>query len=247
MEIKSHLATKTIKKTNILDHVTLTIKKGSIYGLIGPNGAGKTTFIRSMLQIYSLTSGNITIDGVSVNDKQFYKVKQNIGCVLDFLGLYKDLSAWENVEFFHRLFFPKATAIDRRQDIEKALKQVNLIDKKDSRIIFFSKGQKQRLAIARAIINRPKLLILDEPTNGLDVENIISLREYLLEINKKGVTIFISSHNLSELEKISTNIGFLGNGKILKEIDSKELNINKNIHTERSILESEYKKVFGIS
>ncbi len=247
MEIKSCLATKTVKKINILDHVNLTVKSGSIYGLVGPNGAGKTTFIRSMLQMYNLTSGDIIIDSVSVKDKLFYKVKQNIGCVLDVFGLYKDLSAWENVEFFHRLFFRNATAISRKQDIESVLKQVNLLDKKDSYITYFSKGQKQRLAIARAIVNRPRLLILDEPTNGLDVENIIALREYLRTINKQGVTIFISSHNLSELEKICTDIGFLGNGKMLKEINILDLKFDKNIHTERSILESEYKKIFGIS
>lgn len=248
MEVIANLACKTIGNKKILDNVSLRVESGSVYGLVGPNGAGKTTFIRTLLNIYNLTSGDITIDGVSVKNKNFYKIKSRIGCVLDFLGLYKDLTAWENIEFFHRLFFPKAGRVARESDITEVLNTVGLTPKKNDSIAFFSRGQKQRLAIARAMINRPRLLILDEPTSGLDVENVIVLREYISDLHSQGVTILICSHYLSELEKICTHVGFIKGGKLLKESTIETLlKEYSGGNTKEGVLESAYKVIFKLA
>jgi ABC-2 type transport system ATP-binding protein len=243
MEVIAKGATKTIGDKNILDGINLHIQTGSVYGLIGPNGAGKTSFIRTLLNIYNLTSGDIIVGGVSVKNSGFYKTKSQIGCVLDFLGLYKDLTAWANIEFFHRLFFPKASQTTRSEDITKALNMVGLLSKKDEKITFFSKGQKQRLAIARAVINKPKLLILDEPTSGLDVESIILLREYIKDLQNQGATVLISSHHLSELEKTCTHVGFINEGKIVKESAIDDLEGERK----EGVLENAYKTIFKLS
>lgn len=249
MEIIAKDVSKTIKEKNLLKNINIHVKSGEVYGLIGPNGAGKSTFIRLVLGIYSKFSGIITVGGVNVSDsKSFTKLKYKIGAVLDHLGLYKDLTAAQNIEFFHRIYFPKANVQTRNNDILEALKLVNLLHKKDEKINLFSKGEKQRLALARAFINKPRLLILDEPTIGLDVDGVFMVREYIKNIKKLGTTILVSSHNLNELQKICDNYGFIQNGVILEEATFDEL-VNKYCanNTERtddSKLEIIYKNIF---
>lgn len=247
MEIIAKNVSKVINNQSILKKVDLHVKSGEIYGLIGPNGAGKSTFTRLLLGIYNLSSGSITIDGISVNSKNFINIKSKIGCVLDHLGLYKDLTAWENIEFFHRIYFPNATQKDRNKDILSVLDLVDLNHKKDEKITMFSKGQKQRLALARAFINNPKLLILDEPTVGLDVEGVFMVREYIENAKKCGTTVFLNSHNLSELQKICDKYGFIKNGVLLQEASFNSL-INKYASGDKdnADLEFIYKKIFSI-
>ena len=250
MEIVATNVCKTIKGKDILKDINLHIKSGSIYGLIGPNGAGKSTFTRLLLNIYSLSSGTISVDKVNVDDSEFIKKKYKIGCVLDNLGLYKDLTAYENIEFFHRIYFPNTSSHNRKQDILSVLDLVDLTQKANEKITMFSKGQKQRLALARAFINKPKLLILDEPTVGLDVEGIFMVRNYIKSVNQNGTTVFVNSHNLTELEKVCDTYGFINEGNLIEQSDLNSL-IKKYCPSESTYsnkvnLESIYRKIFKI-
>ena len=246
MEIIAIELSKKIKDKNILNSVYLHVKKGKIYGLIGPNGAGKTSLIRTLLGIYKPTSGSVTINGVSPVDKEFIKLKYKIGVVMDHLGLYKDLTVWENLEFFHRIYFPNAKKNIRKEDIELALKITNMHHKRYENIVFLSRGQKQRLAISRALVIKPKLLVLDEPTTGLDVEGRILLRELLKNINDMGITILLSSHNLNELQKICSTFAFINRGKIVEESNFNELKIKYKLFGKEFSLEDIYREIFKL-
>lgn len=250
MEIIAKNVSKNIKEKILLKNINIHVKDGEVYGLIGPNGAGKSTFIRLVLGIYTKFSGIITVNGVNVLDnKAFTNLKYKIGAVLDHLGLYKDLTAFQNVEFFHRIYFPKAKATIRNNDILEVLGLVNLLHKKDEKINLFSKGEKQRLALARAFINKPNLLILDEPTIGLDVEGVFMVREYIKNVKKLGTTILISSHNLSELQRICDTCGFIQNGVMLEEASFDELVskycVNNDKNNNDTELEIIYKSIFN--
>lgn len=248
MEIIARNVSKRIGTKNILRNINLHIKSGSVYGLIGPNGAGKTTFAQLIMNIYIPTSGEITINGISTQDKEFQKMKFYISCVMDHLGLYKNLTASENIEFFHRIYFPNASKVERKHDIEKFLSFFDLQDKANDKITFFSKGERQRLALARACINNPRLIILDEPTTGLDVQGILLVRSYLQQLKKQGITVLINSHNLSELEKVCDCYGFINKGELLEQGSFKTLKEKyKNELIEEEIdLESIYRVIFNV-
>lgn len=215
MEIIIQNVSKSIDGEDILQDVSLEIGRGETFALIGPNGAGKTTLVRIILGLYKATRGEVFVDGVNVKDKDYERVKQKIGFLLDNIGLFKDLTAWENMEFFDRIYFPSDSFQKRNERITRLLKMVDLYPKRDNNITFFSRGMKQRLALARAMINDPLLLILDEPSRGLDLEGQLMLREYITEIKSNGSTIFINSHDLKEIQKISTKIAIIQNGRIL--------------------------------
>jgi len=248
MEIDVNKVCKKIDEKFILNNVNIKVNSGSIYGLIGPNGAGKTTFARLLLNIYNTTSGKITVDGIDVQTKDFETVKPYISCVMDNLGLYKDLTAAENVEFFHRIYFPKSVNSKRKKEIQSALELFELSEKANEKINFFSKGERQRLALARASINNPKLLILDEPTTGLDLQGILTVRRYLQQIKKQGATVLINSHNLSELEKVCDYYGFINNGIILKQGTLEELKefYKEGSESKNIELEDIYKEIFNV-
>ncbi len=206
---------KIIDHKEILQHIDLTIDDGEIFSLIGPNGAGKTTLVRLILNLYSPTTGKISVNHIPVADKEFGQEKYKIGFLLDNLGLFKDLSAWDNMEFFDRIYYPKEEKAKRRERIERGLKLVGLSEHAGSKITFFSRGMKQRLCLARALIHQPKLLILDEPLRGLDLEGQILVRNLLLQLKKEGCTIFVNSHNLDETQRIATQLAFIKEGRIL--------------------------------
>ena len=215
MEIKFNNVCKTIGTKKILSNVSFSIPPGSVFALIGPNGAGKTTIGRILLNTYEVSSGSVTVDGVNVSDKKYAKLKDQIGFVLDNLGLFNSLNAWQNVEFFDRVYHKNDTSINRVNRIQKALASVDLLSRKDEKPTFFSRGMKQRLAIARLLTCDPNLVFLDEPSKGLDVEGKLAIRQYIRQLKSKGVTTFLCSHDLSELEKIVTHIAFINNGEIL--------------------------------
>lgn len=249
MDIIANNVCKKIGEKFILKDINIKVKSGSAYGLIGPNGAGKTTFSRLLLNIYNVTSGEIKIGGIDVQNKNFEHLKPYISCVMDNLGLYKDLTASENVEFFHRIYFPKANENKRKKDIKKVLDLFELSEKANEKINFFSKGERQRLALARASVNSPKLLILDEPTTGLDVQGILTVRNYINHMKKQGVTILINSHNLSELEKVCDYYAFINKGVIVEQGNLKELKeYYKDINNENAEIELEdiYKEIFNV-
>ncbi|HEY5587740.1 MAG TPA: ABC transporter ATP-binding protein, partial [Candidatus Paceibacterota bacterium] len=230
MELIIKNVCKKIGDNNILTNVNLNIKKGDTFALVGPNGAGKTTLIRIILGLYEMTKGEVYVDGVSITSKEYNQKKNEISFVLDNLGLFRDLNAWENIEFFDRIYNPKSTKNDRKARIEKILKEIDLFNKSKDNISFFSRGMKQRLAIGRTLVNTPKLFILDEPSKGLDVEGQVFLVDYIKRLKKTGCTIFINSHDLSYIEKVCDCVAFIKNGEIIAfdkyENLSKKLSLN---------------------
>jgi ABC-2 type transport system ATP-binding protein len=207
----SHLS-KKIGKTQILDDISLTVQSGEIFSYLGPNGAGKTTTLRILLNILKPTSGTVTVLGTDVTSPEYRHTRKKIGFVLENTGLYEYLSAADNLEFYDRLY---NSPDGRQKRITRLLEQVDLSAVKDKPVSTFSFGMKQRLALARALINDPSLLFLDEPMKGLDVEGRVMIRKILLDLKKNGATIFLNSHDLDEMQRISSRVAVINKGKLL--------------------------------
>ena len=196
-----------------VDDLSLTVKQGEIFGLIGPNGAGKTTTIRMAAGLLSPTLGRALIAGVDVVQAPEH-AQQHIGYLADFFALYEDLKVWEYLDYFaHAYKLPEAEIPAR---ITEVIVQVNLEVKRDAMIRGLSRGMKQRLGIARAIIHRPKVMLLDEPASGLDPKARLELRNLLRSLRDQGATILISSHILTELEGFCTSIGIMEKGRLVR-------------------------------
>jgi ABC-2 type transport system ATP-binding protein len=200
-------------KTVALNKLNLSVNKGDIYGLIGPNGAGKTTTFKIVATILKPTSGVVTIAGMSMAPDFIREIRRKIGYMPDSFGVYEDMTVEEYLSFF-------AAAYDivnpRRQKlVEDVLALVDLSDKRTFLIETLSRGMQQRLGIARVLIHDPELLILDEPASGLDPRARIEIRSLLLELQKMGKTILISSHILADLGEICNRIGIIEKGKLL--------------------------------
>jgi len=237
--IISHL-TKIIKERKILDDINLTISSGSSVALVGANGAGKTSLIRCLLGLYSKYDGNIIIDECDIRSKNFSEQKQKIAFMLDTTGLFATLSAWENIEFYDRLH--KNDSSSRRKRISNVLNSINLLNRSKEMLHGYSKGMKQRLSIGRTMILNPKLIILDEPFQGLDVEGRIFLCDYLTRLKKGGCTIIISSHDLYMIEKFCEQIIFVKEGKIVAQ---KYINItNEDVNGVYFLRTSNNKKIY---
>ena len=244
MEINISDVTKKFKNNKVLDDISLKIKEGNTALIVGKNGAGKTTLIRLILNLYNVTSGNILVDNINVSSREYDKVKEKIGFLNDNIGLFKEFTAWDNIEFFHRIYFPNATSNQRKIDIEYVLKNVDLYNNRDSKITFFSRGMKQRLAIARAIVNKPKILILDEPSRGLDLEGKEMLKDIIHQYQNDGATILINSHDLDDFQYTATQIAFIKEGKIICEGSYNDLQreFGENIYSLKTNNNSEIKK-----
>lgn len=196
-----------------VDDLTLTISQGEIFGLIGPNGAGKTTTIRMASGLLAPTLGRALIAGVDVAEEP-ERAQQYIGYLSDFFAVYEDLKVWEYLDYFaHAYKLPEADIPAR---ITEVIAQVNLEVKRDAMIRGLSRGMKQRLGIARAIIHRPKVMLLDEPASGLDPKARLELRNLLRSLRDQGATILISSHILTELEGFCTSIGIMERGRMMR-------------------------------
>lgn len=205
---------KDIKSVNEID---LKIGEGEIYGFLGPNGAGKSTTIKMILGLIKPTSGEIQVFGQSI-EKDRENILRNVGALVESPSYYGHLTAYENLDILRRIL-----KLDKNEIIEK-LKLVNLYEAKDKKVKEFSLGMKQRLGIAQALMGNPKLLILDEPTNGLDPAGIIEIRNLIKKLAKeKKMTIIISSHILSEIELIVTQVGVINKGKLLYQGSLNEL------------------------
>lgn len=210
--------TKKIKEQMILENVSIKVEKGKIYGLLGPNGAGKSTLLKMITKVINCTSGDIFFEGKNMCTEDLKKV----GSIIEHPAIYPNLTAYENLEVLTVLL-----NIDKRR-IDYVLKTVGLEDTNKKLARNFSLGMKQRLGIAMALINNPELLILDEPTNGLDPLGIQELRELIKEFSKKGITVIISSHILSEIEQIADKIGIINNGHLIYETNnSDEIDLEK--------------------
>ena len=196
-----------------VDDLSLSIPQGEIYGLIGPNGAGKTTTIRMTCGLLAPTMGRALVAGVDVAQEP-EKAQQHIGYLSDFFAVYDDLKVWEYLDYFARAYKIEQDEIPVR--VTEVIAQVDLDAKRDELIRGLSRGMKQRLGIARAIIHHPKVLLLDEPASGLDPKARLELRNLLLALRDQGATILISSHILTELEGFCTSIGIMEKGRMLR-------------------------------
>jgi ABC-2 type transport system ATP-binding protein len=193
--------------------LNVTIPPGEVYGLIGPNGAGKTTIIRMACGLLTPTSGRVRIAGVDVHNNPEL-AQANIGYLSDFFNVYDDLKVWEYLDYFaHAYKIPEHEIAPR---VDEVIQHVGLEVKRDELIKGLSRGMKQRLGIARAIIHKPKVLLLDEPASGLDPKARSDLRDVLLALRDEGATILISSHILSELEGFCTSIGVMEKGEMVR-------------------------------
>jgi ABC-2 type transport system ATP-binding protein len=191
-----------------VDGLTLTIAEGEVFGLLGPNGAGKTTTIRMLAGLISKTSGEATVAGCRVGDPDTArKLRGLVGLMPEEAGLYLDLSAARTLDFYGRLYqVPAATRAERT---ERLLTMLGLWERRDARVRTFSKGMKQRLTIARALIHDPAVLFLDEPTANLDPEGAKTVRDFLLQLKREQRTILLNTHQLAEAERICDRVGIM--------------------------------------
>lgn len=196
-----------------VNDLEVTIPEGEIYGLIGPNGAGKTTTIRMACGLLEPTAGRVFVSGVDVHQEP-ERAQQFIGYLSDFFSVYEDLKVWEYLDYFAHAYKMPAHGIAAR--IDEVIGQANLEVKRDEMIKGLSRGMKQRLGIARAIIHRPRILLLDEPASGLDPKARLDLRNLLRGLRDQGTTVLISSHILTELEGFCTSIGLMEKGAMVR-------------------------------
>ncbi|GAX48198.1 ATP-binding cassette domain-containing protein [Pseudolactococcus reticulitermitis] len=210
--------TKKFGRQLALEHVSLDVKKGDIYGLIGRNGSGKTTIMKIIADLSKETSGQITLLGHSKESSSYAQALNRAGSVIESPVAFNTLTAYQNMKIICL-----QRGIHDFSVIDETLKFVNLADTGKKKFKQFSLGMKQRLGIAMALVNQPDFLILDEPVNGLDPIAIVELRDLLEKINQeRETTIFISSHILTELYHVSTRFGFIHNGKMIQEITKAE-------------------------
>lgn len=210
---------KTIGKKKIIDSVNLALYPGTITGFLGPNGAGKTTTIRMMVGLMKRTEGDVVIEGVSLSDN-FEEGLSKVGVIVENPEMYKFMSGYKNLVHFARMH--KGVTKER---IDEVINQVGMQNRIHEKVGTYSLGMRQRLGLAQALLHRPKFLILDEPTNGLDPAGIREFRQYLRKIaDTEGVSVFVSSHMLSEIELMCDRIAVIQNGKL---IDIREMSETK--------------------
>ena len=204
----------------VIDHVNMHIPEQAIYGFVGENGSGKTTIMRLLTGLAEPTSGSFSLFGVSNTDSKIYTVRQQLSAIVEVTSLVPTLNAIDNMRY-QELYLGISLSEEERKEL---LRKVHLENVGNKKVKNFSLGMRQRLGIALALLNKPKLMLLDEPMNGLDPEGIAELRDLLIELNQKeGITVLISSHILSELEKIASCYGFISHGQLIEEITAQEL------------------------
>lgn len=233
LELKN--VNKSFGNKKVIDNISLEVREGEIYGFLGPNGSGKTTTIKMILRLISSDSGDIKVNGFDTK-KQFEQAMECIGAIVENPDMYKYMSGIDNLKLHARI-----RNIDAKR-INEVLEMVELKGRENDKVGKYSLGMKQRLGLALTLLHKPKVLILDEPTNGLDPAGIKKLRDILKEIaHKDGVAVFVSSHILSEMQLMCDKVAVIDNGKIVKieeittqeeKIETVELKIN---NTEKTI------------
>ena len=215
---------KTYKNFKAIDDISFQVNKGDIYGFLGPNGAGKSTTLRMILGLIKPNSGEIKLNGSLINFKN-KKYLNNIGALIERPDFYKNLSAYQNLKILYSM-----SRINNPKIIHDVLHEVDLFDRKDDKVGSYSQGMKQRLGIAQTLLHNPQVIILDEPSNGLDPQGQADMRELILKINKdKGITVIISSHILAEIEKIANRMIVINKGKKIIEGDVGQLMSSESI------------------
>jgi daunorubicin resistance ABC transporter ATP-binding subunit len=195
-----------------VDDLSLRVEPGEIFGLLGPNGSGKTTTVNMVSGLSKPTNGEVHVMGYDLRT-QTRQVRQVLGTVHQETALYEELSAWRNLDFHADLF--GLPAAQKKARIEKMLDLVQLSDRKDSRVSTFSGGMKRRLALARALLHEPQLIYLDEPTLGVDVQSRRALWDYILDLQKQGKTVFITTNYLEEAEALCSRIAIIDHGRLV--------------------------------
>ncbi|MCI8658801.1 MAG: ABC transporter ATP-binding protein [Lachnospiraceae bacterium] len=221
-----------------VDGLDMDIEDGALYGFVGPNGAGKTTTIKIISGLLCPDGGTVEIDGMDAlaNPSQ---MKEKIGYVPDYFGVYDNLKVWEYMEFFASCYGMEGLNARRRS--QTLLEQVGLEDKMDFFVDGLSRGMKQRLCLARALLHEPVLLILDEPAAGLDPRTRLEFRETVRELNKQGMTVLLSSHLLSDLAELCTDVGIIDSGKMLMAGGVEE--IIEKIHISKPVIITVYRNM----
>ena len=194
--------TKQFDKTLAVDRLSLSIKEGEVFGFLGPNGAGKTTTVRMLTSLIGPTSGSAVVSGYKVGQDDI-SIRRSVGILTESPGMYDNLSAQFNLEIYAHLYEVK----DIKGQVEKYLRMLGLWERRQDEAGTFSKGMKQKLAIARALLHEPKILFLDEPTSGLDPEAARLVRDFISELGTAGRTIVLCTHNLNEADRLCHRIG----------------------------------------
>lgn len=232
LEIKN--LNKSYGKRKIIDDISLEVKEGEIFGFLGPNGSGKTTTIKMILGLIEMDSGEVKINGYD-NKKQFEKAMECIGAIVENPDMYKYMSAKDNLKLHARIRNIKP------ERIEEIIQLVGLKGRENDKVSKYSLGMKQRLGLALTLLHKPKVLILDEPTNGLDPAGIKQLRDILKEIShKKDVAVFVSSHILSEMQLMCDRVAVIDNGRIMKiQKVKQQINDEELVKVELRVIEKE--------
>lgn len=191
-----------------VDHIDFTVAEGEIFGFLGPNGAGKTTTVKMLTGLLRPKAGRATLLGIDVASN-IKRIHQEIGVCFEQTNLYEQMSATENLELFARLFSVKGF------DANALLRRVGLAGRERDRVESYSKGMKQRLMVARSLLNRPRVLFLDEPTEGLDPTSAEAIRNIILKERQRGATVFLTTHDMMEADKLCDRVAFMNQGKIV--------------------------------
>ena len=233
MMIETENLTRKFGGLTAVDNLTLRVDEGEIFGLLGPNGAGKTTTVRMLCCLIGKTSGAAKIGGVEIGtEKNALEIRKKIGLVPDNVGLYESLTAYENLDYYGTLY--RRTDAQREESNEYFLKLLGLWEKRNVLAGSFSKGMKQKLAIARALVHDPEILFMDEPTANLDPESAKTVREFILDLKKQKKTIFLNTHNLDEAQRLCDRIGIL-NTKLMAAGTPEEL--ERSVHGRKTVIQ----------
>lgn len=203
---------KAFDQRQVLNNISLSVEEGEIFGLLGPSGAGKTTLIKMLIGLLSATSGNIAILGKEL-DKKIDESFPSFGMVLDNDGLYDRLNCYDNLELYARTY----SISNRKKVINDLLEKVGLIESSKKSVSNLSKGMRQRLSFARAILHSPKIVFLDEPTSGLDPATTLQIHSMMKMLKESGTTIFLTTHNMNEAQKMCDHLALLNEGNIVEE------------------------------
>ena len=204
--------TKEYEDLLAVDHISFNVRGGEVFGFLGPNGAGKTTTIRMLVGLTTPSKGTATVAGFNIWD-EIVEVKRRVGVVPETSNLYNELSVWDNLLFVSRLYH--VPRVERAERIGDLLKTFRIWDRRETRFGRLSGGLKRRVVIAAALIHRPEVIFLDEPTAGLDVVSALSLRKFIMELRQEEITVFLTTHYIQEAEHLCDRIGIIVEGKIV--------------------------------